>query len=81
MVGKDVLRPSLVDVSQERVKLSSGSEVISLPSAPDGATIRGYSHVDLALVDEAANVLDVVIVRTIASVAATVLIFVAAVAS
>lgn len=61
IAGNDVLRPSLVDVSQERVKLSNGSEVISLPSGPDGATIRGYSHVGMALVDEAAYVPDVVI--------------------
>ncbi len=54
IAGNDLLRPSLVDVSQERVKLSNGSEVISLPAGPDGATIRGYSHVGMALVDEAA---------------------------
>lgn len=38
------------------IKLDNGSRVVSLPGSE--ATIRGYSAVDLLIVDEAARVLD-----------------------
>jgi len=57
IAGNAALKRSLVDVSLERLRLSNGSEVLSLPSGVDGSSLRGYSP-SLAIVDEAAFVPD-----------------------
>lgn len=48
--------PAVRDLSALRLETSSGSRVISLPGTE--GTIRGYSRVDLLLIDEAARVAD-----------------------
>jgi hypothetical protein len=57
IAGSAALKASLVDVSMERLRLSNGAEVLSLPSGVDGSSLRGYSP-NLAVVDEAAFVPD-----------------------
>src|SRR5438876_8051903 len=57
IAGSAALKPSLADVSQEKIRLTNGAEILSLPSGVDGSSLRGYSP-DLAVVDEAAFVPD-----------------------
>ena len=57
IAGNAALKRSLVDASQERLRLSNGAEILSLPSGIDGASLRGYSP-DLVVVDEASFVPD-----------------------
>jgi len=57
IAGSAALKPSLADVSQEKIRLTNGTEILSLPSGVDGASLRGYSP-NLAVVDEAAFVPD-----------------------
>jgi hypothetical protein len=49
-------RPRLKEDNRLSLTLANGSRIVSLPSTE--ATIRGYSHVDLLIVDEAARVSD-----------------------
>jgi hypothetical protein len=50
-------RPPLDEDNRYSMVLRNGSRVIALPGAPD--RIRGFSAVDLVLIDEAAFVMDV----------------------
>jgi hypothetical protein len=49
-------RPRLVEDNRLSMALRGGSRIVSLPSSE--ATVRGYSHVDLIIEDEAAAVPD-----------------------
>jgi Terminase large subunit, T4likevirus-type, N-terminal len=50
--------PELVQESVLRAELSNGSRIIALPGGSEGKTVRGYSSVSLAVVDEASRVED-----------------------
>lgn len=50
--------PPLVAESALRAELSNGSRILALPGSGEGRTVRGYSGVALAIIDEAARVED-----------------------
>jgi hypothetical protein len=53
--GKLAGAPTLTAESLLRAELANGSRIIALPGGGEGKTVRGYSAVKLAVVDEAAR--------------------------